>query len=421
MTNQKLKGLFITFILAVLYTINLASANVIDDILYPFRDINFINIYRSYGGIIDFLIYAVFFVGLSQISLGKRFQTRGGRAVVTAVGLSLAIGLAITSHQLGFNLQSFGPLAAGIFIFLVGLILYQGIKTAGMNTVAAASIAIVVTYFSISAVAPNYFHWMKNNPYTAWIHSVVLIAVIISIYKLIRVFIPSKDKFLTKDTTQFETESKIGDQTPGDQIQQQKKEQQFQQKQLKKPGEEAQKTSKDTLTDLKEIRKLILKYGNTDEGRQMIIAKLQVAANKETLINNNLNSLIQNLEKLKKFDYRHFQQLNRTYPNLPPNVKKEIEAEIQTEWKKLDAGKNISLLENAAETIIKQFNQTIQNSISFLKANRLQESLKSINNAIGLEDRLNKILRDIRQWEKKLENFTKREIKIEKQEQKKAA
>jgi hypothetical protein len=139
------------------------------------------------------------------------------------------------------------------------------------------------------------------------------------------------------------------------------------------------------------------------------------------LINNNLRILKQNLEKLKKFDYRHFQQLNQTYPNLPPNVKKEIEAEIQTEWKKLDTGKNITLLENAAETTIKQFNEIIQNSITLLKANRLQESLKMINQAIELEERLNKILREIKQWEKKLETFTKREIKITKQEQKKAA
>ena len=183
-------------LLAIHSSIQVASANIIDNLLLPFKGVNFSTIYDSYSPIIDFIIYATLFIGLSQATLGKRFESSGGRAVVSAVGLALAIGLAISEATLGFNLRSFGPLAAGIFIFFVGFTLYLGIKTAGMNTVNAGSLALVITYFSISAVTPNFFDWMMNNPSTSWIISIVSIAVIILMYKVIRLLLPGKGKNL---------------------------------------------------------------------------------------------------------------------------------------------------------------------------------------------------------------------------------
>ncbi|MDD3558264.1 MAG: hypothetical protein PHW27_06775, partial [Melioribacteraceae bacterium] len=115
------------------------------------------------------------------MTIGKRFESKGGKAIVVAIGLVLAIGLAISESYIGFNLRSFGPLAAAIFIFFVGLVIFLGIKSAGMENVGAVSITLVITYFSIRSVSPSFFDYMINNQYLSWLHSIILIAVLISI------------------------------------------------------------------------------------------------------------------------------------------------------------------------------------------------------------------------------------------------
>jgi len=156
MVLTQINKLAITLLLMIPASIKIVSANIIDNLFRPFRGVDIPRIYDSYASIIDFIIYSVLFIGLAQATLGKRFESKGSRAVVSAVGLALAIGLAMSERSLGFNLRSFGPLAAGMFIFLVGFMLYSGIKTAGAGTVNAGSIALVITYFSIAAVVPGF-------------------------------------------------------------------------------------------------------------------------------------------------------------------------------------------------------------------------------------------------------------------------
>ncbi len=63
-----------------------AEYNILDDVLSPFGGIDIAATYDQYAGVIDFVIYAILFVGISQATIGTRFQGRGGKAVVTAVG-----------------------------------------------------------------------------------------------------------------------------------------------------------------------------------------------------------------------------------------------------------------------------------------------------------------------------------------------
>ncbi len=154
--------------------------------MLPFEGLELSATYDSYSGIIDFLIYTVLFIGLAQVTLGKKFDSNGGKAVIVSIGLILAIGLSISESVLGFNLRSFGPLAAAIFIVFVAMVIYLGFKAFGMDTIGSASLTLVLTYFSIRAITPGFFDWMMANPQTSWLHSMLVIAVLISIYKLFR-------------------------------------------------------------------------------------------------------------------------------------------------------------------------------------------------------------------------------------------
>ena len=194
MIDYKQVIMIIIYLLVLLTISAFVTANLASEVLSPFETTDFSEIYNSYSSIIDFIIYTVLFVGLSQLTIGKHFEAKGGKAVVVAVGLVLAIGLTISESYLGFNLRSFGPLAATLFIFLVGLVIFLGIKSAGMETIGAISITLVLTYFSIRSVSPGYFDWMINNKYLSWLHSVVLVAVFISVYNMFRLFFSRNKK-----------------------------------------------------------------------------------------------------------------------------------------------------------------------------------------------------------------------------------
>jgi len=211
--NPKINIRIMIILLTILFVVPICSANVVDDILLPFEGLELSATYDSYSGIIDFLIYTVLFIGLAQVTLGKKFDSNGGKAVIVSIGLILAIGLSISESVLGFNLRSFGPLAAAIFIVFVAMVIYLGFKAFGMDTIGSASLTLVLTYFSIRAITPGFFDWMMANPQTSWLHSMLVIAVLISIYKLFRLFFHgsnsqgiSKGKDFIKSSTQKSSE-----------------------------------------------------------------------------------------------------------------------------------------------------------------------------------------------------------------------
>ncbi len=80
------------------------------------------------------IIYLIVFIGLSQTILSKKFQGRGGKAVVISVGLILTIAMITAEKSFGFNIKTFGPVAVWIIIFLISTVLFHTIKHIGAGT-----------------------------------------------------------------------------------------------------------------------------------------------------------------------------------------------------------------------------------------------------------------------------------------------
>ncbi|MCB0749647.1 MAG: hypothetical protein KDC90_19480, partial [Ignavibacteriae bacterium] len=84
MDTYKKKILLILMVVFLLFQCVSVSANILSEILSPFQSVDISQIYDSYSSIIDFIIYLILFTGLSQVSLGKRLESNGGKAVVIA-------------------------------------------------------------------------------------------------------------------------------------------------------------------------------------------------------------------------------------------------------------------------------------------------------------------------------------------------
>lgn len=61
--------------------------------------------------LIDTLIYLVLFSGVAQVTLGRRYPVRGGRAIVAGVGMSLAIAASVSAYRVGFTLDQLAPIS----------------------------------------------------------------------------------------------------------------------------------------------------------------------------------------------------------------------------------------------------------------------------------------------------------------------
>ena len=86
-----------------------------------------------------------------KVTLSRRFGGREGKVLSVIIGLALALSLSLLEYRLGFSIRSFGPIAAGILLFLVGMVIFYLVKSVGAGGISSGSIAFVVTYFLIMA------------------------------------------------------------------------------------------------------------------------------------------------------------------------------------------------------------------------------------------------------------------------------
>jgi hypothetical protein len=384
---------------------------MVDDLLSPLSGVNFSETYDSYSSIIDLFIYTILFVGLAQVTIGKRFESNGSKAMVVAIGMVLAIGLTISESVIGFNLRSFGPLAAAIFIFLVGLVIFLGIKGFGMEAVGAASITIVITYFSIRSITPGFFDWMVSNPNMAWLHSVLLIAVIISVYKIFRLFFPKREESMESKSVGFfkNVLSKPTDFLSN--LREEKDEMNFIKKKLEKITNEAGKDSKQIIKDLLELKKFIHEFGNSDKGKELISRKVESIIPKERQVHLRIQALKDMIQRISNFDIQNFENLQNEYKSLSKSEKKNVEKQLKAEWRKLDIEKQMVKLEEGIKEYDELFRHYYELLIVSLRSNKIKSANEQIDEAIKNEKSLLATIQHMETLEKKLESFTKKEIK----------
>lgn len=92
------------------------------------------------GLVIDFMIALVFFTALSFAILHRRFEHKRSAAVMSAaLGTSLAIGLMAWELRSGLRLSNLGPIAAGLGLVMIAMVIYQAIRRVGGNVAGGAT------------------------------------------------------------------------------------------------------------------------------------------------------------------------------------------------------------------------------------------------------------------------------------------
>ncbi len=133
-----------------------------EEFLRPFEWVDFSATYARYAAMVDLFLYTLIFVGAAQVSLGRRYPGRGGRALSIGAGLALAVGMIVAEDRLGFNLKTFGPIAVVILLLLAGIILQQLLFFAGLERGRALAAAYILMFFILLGAAPGLFDWLKR-------------------------------------------------------------------------------------------------------------------------------------------------------------------------------------------------------------------------------------------------------------------
>ncbi len=131
-------------VVTVLMAIMLASAVwsfSLEELFRPFEFLDIAEMYDYYSGIVDLFIYLLIFTGAAQVTLGRRFTGRGARAISARTGICLSLAMVMAEEKFGFSIRSFGPVAAGILVLLLGVMIYRLFHYMGIVKPGAWSVA----------------------------------------------------------------------------------------------------------------------------------------------------------------------------------------------------------------------------------------------------------------------------------------
>ena len=76
---------------------------------------------------------------------------------------------------------------------MVSLVIYNLMRQVGAGHASGGSISLIVTYFTMRAVSPGFFLWAQGNEWAGYLHMILSLAVIVSVWRVIIALLSSSD------------------------------------------------------------------------------------------------------------------------------------------------------------------------------------------------------------------------------------
>jgi hypothetical protein len=362
---------------------------------------------------VDFVIFFCLFVSVAKLTLGRRFEGREGRVLSIVIGLVLALSLSIMERKMDFSIRSFGPIAAAILILLMGLVIFYLVKSVGSGNAAAGSVALITTYFLIRATVPNFFLWLEENNWAASIHLALLVAVVIAFWKVVSSFwsrgsIQSWGRPLER--------SHDPDLDQKENINRERSERPLIKSRLEGITRKGIKEGREIIEDLKEMVKIVDKYGDTDRGRHLIAEKIKELAPRENLILNRLASLKEISERIENFDLKAFKELGARWDKVPEKERNIVKEEILIEKDKILSEEKLRELESELARYDKDLRYGLNMAVASLRSNQPSQARDWLTKAIKAEEEAINIFEEMKRLEDRLLKLTRMELRTFKKE-----
>ena len=375
-----------------------------DQVWELFSVFNIPYIYDRYAVGVDFVLAFLFFQGITQVTIGRKFTGKGGTLLTISVSLLLSMGLSVAEAQIGFSLAAFGPIAIFFIVFIVALVLYQLTRHLGCHASTALSLAFVMVYLSIQAVSPSVMEFVRDR--ALWLSATLFIVFVFSAGKLLYSIFQTifSRNSITSLASKIETDPDYARELDRE-IELEEQEIGSVKKQ-RKLSKKSQADSKDIIQRILSILQILETEGVTHFARAKIAKKLVGIANSEHKIEKRLRDIEASTNNLKRSDADHINQLREQLTRAQGKEKDRLQKEIELENRKLrliqaveDLGKRINgfleefkvALRSAAE-IIARSSYSLDARPYLEKAVQIEQEIRRELRAIeGLEGEIGKL------------------------------
>ncbi|MCB9848537.1 MAG: hypothetical protein H6814_09000 [Phycisphaeraceae bacterium] len=116
------------------------------------RTLDLGGVYEQHWLAVDSVLYLLFFTGIAQVTLGRRFEGRGGQALVIVVGVALAIGASAAARTSGYRLGALGPIAWAILLLVLGGVVYELLRMFSAPRALAGGLSLLAVFVAASSV-----------------------------------------------------------------------------------------------------------------------------------------------------------------------------------------------------------------------------------------------------------------------------
>jgi hypothetical protein len=393
----------------------------LDVLLKPFEYLDISSLYTHYAFIIDAVISFFIFFGVTKVTIGRRFEGRGGNAITIGVGLALSIGFLVMEKTLNFSLQSFGPLAAAIILLLVGFVLYGLLHALGFSHMNAICLAYIINYLSLRLVSPTIFDWIAET--APFINGILAIGFIIALVKLIiSLFSRNSINSLSSklSTVPASLNLKPYSENYAKEISEDKEEVNLIDSKLIQVTKKEIKDSDEMINSIKEMIRALEEYGSSPPAIREISNALNKIKEKEHYSLVYLTYINKILDSVGRFDNDFYATLKAEYEAIQGGKQKEFKKrEIESEEKKREIEDALKKYENLISQHTRGFNNALANTIWSLRNNNSQEAIKYLQLCLNVEEKIKEIFVRMKDMEGALKKMTKRNLKFLKKEKRK--
>ena len=386
--NKKLilTGLLLIMFIHLALGVN-ARMDIIDNALSPFSNVSISGLYDRHSFFFDLIIYTIAFIGIARVSLGKRFQGKGSNMLINAIGIILALSLALVGKSMGFTIKSFGPLSAVILILVVGMGAYHIIKSTGLNVAGSGALSLVLIYFITNSLSPGLFSWVESV--FPWIHLLFLVALIVSILGVFAKLAKPRFAFAMPEVAKT-----IPEEVRDEEM-------------IEQEVNEEIRVSEKQIHTLRDIIHKIDSGFNNDRDRMDTAGILDMLKAKLIEDMKVLWKIKKFTEKVENITVRQFKTLKTKYGKLDKKHRRNALNDLFIEEKKEKFIRNMKkvagFMESRHKYLIYNINQAQENMVK----NKLKISKKHLETAVQVEKELEKYLKRIKGYDKAVEHLTR--------------
>ena len=337
-----------------------------------------ISVLFPFSPVMDFFLYLAVFVGLSWVTIGRRFQNRG---LAVAVGTVLAVSLASAAPKLGFRIESLGPIAATIIILAVSYPIYWLLRKMGLGSVGAISTSILFVYAGLGTYSPTWIDAIVQRlPFLPFVAIGLLILVV---YKMSTTLFPRKS-----DPRKFpEMRPSVWEYAPSP-----KQEQEVVQMYLGTITRQARKESRQVIAELTYVSKVLVKFADSPTACYQISRRLHDIPPTKHDVRRLLKKMHKCIDQLQRMDFRSFKHLKKDYSSMPSEEKEQIMKRMKIILNRIGALKKIKEFERDVEVYEAAFAKAKNNAADELAAANVNRCQKFLRRAIELERSALKLL-----------------------------